>query len=75
MKTMTCKQLGGACDEEFTANTFDDISSLSRQHGMDMYQNGDAAHMEAMLKMQVMMKDPGALQKWMDEKEAEFDAL
>lgn len=75
MKTMTCKQLGGACDKEFKANTFDDISSLSRQHGMDMYQNGDNDHMEAMLKMQVMMKDPGALQKWMDEKEAEFDAL
>lgn len=72
---MTCKQLGGACDKEFKANTFDDISSLSRQHGMDMYQNGDNDHMEAMLKMQVMMKDPGALQKWMDEKEAEFDAL
>jgi hypothetical protein len=23
MKTMTCKQLGGACDKEFHAGTFD----------------------------------------------------
>ncbi len=72
---MTCKQLGGACDLEFKAETFDEIASLSRQHGMEMFQNGDAAHMEAMQEMQAMMKQPGALQKWMDEKEAIFDAL
>ncbi|GAB5417284.1 MAG: hypothetical protein Crog4KO_28660 [Crocinitomicaceae bacterium] len=75
MKTMTCKQLGGACDLEFTADTFDEIASLSRQHGMEMFQNGDAAHMAAMQEMQAMMKQPGALQKWMDEKEAIFNAL
>lgn len=72
---MTCKQLGGACDLEFKADNFDDIASLSRQHGMEMFQSGDAAHMEAMQQMQDMMKNPGALQKWMDEKEAEFNAL
>ena len=26
MKTMTCKQLGGACDIEFTANSFEEIA-------------------------------------------------
>ncbi|MFT6972682.1 MAG: putative small metal-binding protein, partial [Roseivirga sp.] len=25
MKTMTCKQLGGACDHEFRANSFEEI--------------------------------------------------
>lgn len=72
---MTCKQLGGACDLEFKAKTFDEMASLSRQHGMDMLLEGDAAHMEAMQQMQAMMQQPGALQKWMDEKEKEFDAL
>ncbi|PWL31569.1 MAG: DUF1059 domain-containing protein [Fluviicola sp. XM-24bin1] len=75
MKTMTCKQLGGACDMEFQADTFDEMASLSRQHGMEMFQNGDAAHAEAMQKMAAMMQQPGALQKWMEEKEREFDAL
>ena len=28
MKTMTCKQLGGACDLEFIANTFEEMSKM-----------------------------------------------
>ncbi|MDB3907587.1 DUF1059 domain-containing protein [Crocinitomicaceae bacterium] len=75
MKTMICKQLGGACDKEFHAQTFDEIASQSREHGMEMMVSGDPAHMEAMQKMQAMMQQPGALQKWMDEREKEFDAL
>lgn len=39
MKTMTCKQLGGVCDHPFTANTFDEIAALSKNHGMEMFQN------------------------------------
>jgi len=38
MKTMTCKQLAGACDLEFKAESFDEISKLSRGHGMEMFQ-------------------------------------
>ena len=29
MKTMTCKQLGGACEKEFHANTFEEIGASS----------------------------------------------
>lgn len=32
MKTMTCKQLGGACNKEFHANTFDEIAEASKSH-------------------------------------------
>ena len=38
MKTMTCKQLGGACDKEFHANTFDEMAEMSKTHGMEMFQ-------------------------------------
>ena len=38
MKTMTCKQLGGACDLEFHANSFEAIAELSKKHGMEMFQ-------------------------------------
>lgn len=31
MKTMTCKQLGGACDLEFKADTFDDMAQQSKK--------------------------------------------
>jgi hypothetical protein len=46
MKTMTCKHLGGACDQTFTANTFDEIAALSKKHGMEMFQKGDAPHIK-----------------------------
>ncbi len=75
MKTMTCRQLGGACDLEFHAETFEEMAELSRQHGMEMFQKQDKAHMEAMQAMRELMSDPGALQKWMDEKRALFDSL
>lgn len=75
MKTMTCKQLGGACEQPFTANTFDEIAKLSEQHGMEMFQAGDEAHLAAMGKMREMMKQPEDMMKWMDDKRAAFDAL
>ncbi len=36
MKTMTCKDLAGACDAEFHAETFDELAELSKKHAMDM---------------------------------------
>ena len=30
MKTMTCKQLGGACDLEFHADSFEEIAEMSK---------------------------------------------
>ena len=75
MKTMTCKQLGGACEEEFHANSFDEIAGLSRQHGMEMSQKKDAAHLEAMNKMQGLMKRPEAMKEWFESKRKEFDSL
>ena len=75
MKTMTCNQLGGACDVTFSANTFEEIAELSKKHGMEMFQKQDTAHLEAMGKMQEMMKDPNAMQTWFESKRKEFDAL
>jgi len=75
MKTMSCTQLGGACDKEFRANTFDEMAQLSQQHGMEMHKQQDAPHLEAMQKMQELMKDPVKMQEWFGSKKAEFDSL
>lgn len=75
MKTMTCKELGGACDKAFQAETFEEIAEMSRQHGMDMFQQGDADHLKAMEEMRVLMQSPEAMQAWMDGKRAAFEAL
>lgn len=75
MKTMTCKQLGGACDVEFKAETFEEIAELSKQHGVEMYQQKDETHMRAMQEMGELMNDPEAMTKWMESKRKEFEAL
>jgi len=75
MKTMTCKQLGGACDKAFHANTFGEIAEMSKNHGMEMFQTGDKDHLKAMNEMQELMKSPEAMKGWFENKEQEFDAL
>ncbi len=75
MKSMTCKQLGGACDEEFRAESFEEMAALSAQHGRGMAEKVDEAHLAAMEEMKKLMEDPEAMQKWMAEKEEAFNAL
>lgn len=75
MKTMTCNQLGGGCDKAFTANTFEEITELSKQHGMEMFQKQDSEHMEAMQRVMVMMQQPDIMKAFFDAKKKEFDAL
>jgi hypothetical protein len=75
MKTMTCKQLGGACDQKFTANTFDEIGNMSKRHAMEMVQKGDKSHLDSMNQMQKMMASPDAMKMWMEKKKKEFEQL
>ncbi len=75
MKRMTCKQLGGACDKTFHANSFDEIAGMSKQHAMEMFQKKDAAHLKAMNEMQELMKKPEAMKEWFENKTNEFEAL
>ena len=75
MKAMTCKQLGGACDEVFHANSFEEIAEMSKKHGMEMFQKSDEAHLKAMDEMKELMKNPDAMKEWFESKRMEFDAL
>ena len=75
MKMMTCKQLGGACDVEFRADSFEEMEALSKAHGMAMFEAGDAAHLEAMHKIRDLMTSPEAMRQWMAERRTAFEAL
>ena len=75
MKIMTCKQLGGACELEFRANTFEEMAELSRKHGMEMHQSQDAAHLQAMQDMRVLMKSQQDMETWYESKRQAFAAL
>ena len=75
MKTMTCRQLGGACDKEFQANSFEEMAQMSKKHGMEMFQINDADHLKAMNEMQSLMQSPEAMNAWFENKRNEFNAL
>ena len=75
MKSMTCKQLGGACDKVFSGNTFEEIAAQSKAHGTEMFKAKDPAHMQAMTKMTELMHNPEDMQQWMNARIAEFNAL
>ena len=75
MKTMTCNQLGGACNQIFSANTFDEIAMMVSKHAREMVQQGDSAHIEAMNAMRNNMTSPESMNAWMDEKRKAFNNL
>ena len=75
MKSMTCKQLGGACDKQFHASSFEEIAEMSKQHGMEMFQKKDVEHLKAMENIQELMKKPEQMKIWFEAKRKEFEAL
>jgi predicted small metal-binding protein len=75
MKTIKCKQLGGACDKEFRADTFEEVVEISKQHGQEMFQQKDEAHLKVMGEMQELMQKPEDMAAWFENKKREFNAL
>lgn len=74
MKSMTCNQLGGACEQVFSGATFDEVAAQSQQHGKEAFGRNDEAHLAAMAKMMEIMKS-GGMDAWMAARKSEFDAL
>ena len=74
MKSMTCIQLGGACELIFSGETFDDLAAQSQAHGKEMYGVNDGPHMAAMSAMMELMST-GKMETWMAARKAEFEAL
>jgi len=72
---MNCKQLGGVCDKEFHANSFEEIAEISKQHGMEMFQKNDEDHLKVMNEIQDLMQKPEAMKDWFENKKKEFDKL
>ena len=75
MKTITCKQLGGACDQTFSKATFEEMTGLSKEYGKEIFKKNDTAHSVAMSAMQLLIDNPNALQDWFKDKKQAFNAL
>jgi hypothetical protein len=74
MKSMTCIQLGGACEHVFSGETFDELAAQSQQHGKVMFGANDGPHIAAMGAMMELIKS-GEMDSWMAARKAEFEAL
>lgn len=73
MKSMTCLELGGACEEIFSADNFDEIAKLSQEHGRQMAGLNDQDHLLAMEKMGEIMAE-GGFDAWFNAKKAIFES-
>jgi predicted small metal-binding protein len=73
MKTMTCSQLGGACELAFHANSFDEMAEISKKHGIEMCKQGDENHIKVMGAMMELMKSPTVINQWFEGEKSEFE--
>jgi len=48
---------------------------MSKQHGMEMFQTQDEAHLKAIMEVQKIMQNPAAMTEWFEGKKKEFEAL
>ena len=75
MKKITCKKLGGACEQAFLGDSFADVARQSRQHAMEMFAKNDTDHLNAAERMKALMSNPKAMEEWMSEREIYFNNL
>ncbi len=67
MKTFTCKELGGTCDQTFSGETFEALMNQAVGHMMS-----DDAHRASIMGMEARTGENQ--EQWMTRMRAEFDA-
>jgi hypothetical protein len=75
MKTMTCRQMGGPCDQPMQGESADDVIKLQDQHLKDMVAAGDQAHVPANDDMRGRWKHPIKGMGWYRQTKKDFAAL
>jgi predicted small metal-binding protein len=75
MKTMTCTQLGGACDLELRGETADEVIKAQDRHLREVVRAGDTAHEPALDDMKGRWRHPIKGMGWYRDTKAAFAAL
>lgn len=75
MKTMTCKQLGGPCDQQFRGVTADEVIKAQDRHLKDMVAGGDDTHAARHQEMQGRWKHPVSGMGWYRSTKRSFAGL
>lgn len=74
MKTMTCSQLGGACDLALSGETADEVIKLQDAHLRAAVGAGDEAHKPALDQMKARWKHPIKGMGWYKSVKRDFSA-
>ncbi len=74
MKSITCKQMSGPCDEKIQGNTPQEIMEKGGNHVNEMAAKGDEGHIKAKEMMDGAVNDPKALKQWQDDFMATYNA-
>ena len=75
MKTMTCKQLGGACDLEHHGEDANEIIKAQDQHLKDVVAGGSPEHEAALKDMKARWRRPVSGMKWYRQVQRDFEDL
>jgi hypothetical protein len=74
MKSMTCRQLGGACDLEHRGEDANVVIKAQDQHLKDAVAAGDLDHEPALKDMKGRWKRPVSGMKWYRQVQRDFAA-
>ncbi len=75
MKTMTCAQLGGPCDQPLSGATADEIIKAQDRHLKDAVATGDDSHADALKAMRARWRRPLSGMGWYRDTTRAFAAL
>ena len=75
MRTMTCRQLGGACDLALRGESADDVIKAQDRHLREAVAAGDTAHEQALEEMKGRWKHPLRGMGWYKSTKREFAGL
>jgi hypothetical protein len=75
MKTMTCEQMGGACDLGLRGETADEVIKAQDRHLREAVASGDTSHEQALADMKGRWKHPVKGLGWYRDTKRAFAAL
>ena len=75
MKTMTCRQLGGPCDQAHRGENANEVIKAQDQHLKDAVEGGDATHAQAREEMKGRWRHPKRSMGWYNEAKRTFASL
>lgn len=75
MKTMTCNDLGGPCDLEFTGEDANEIIKAQDRHLREAVEAGSDEHQPALKDMKSRWRRPVGGMKWYRQVQRDFADL